>query len=405
MTKKSSLNGIMLVFSIVAGIAVFVLGELMLAYLPNLPFILQCAIYLTLVAILCLLAMYISEKVSSGYYIPRGRVIFDNTCAKAAAIIIPCAFVLGLLTQLAYGQLAGTFEYVDSDRQVASVAADDYAEGLTWWIARPMGPGISYIGTPLGEVMPPHPSMQDFFESGHENLHSFLDDFVTSNDVLGANGTIAGWLDSRSPTTPERAPSFLAIGEGDEALAFRAAIEYAFGMALSFNPLNGEAQVRSDYDGSYGQEYLLLWQTLDTWTQANHDACNNFYLYWAMHIEGDPLPLAPALRERITQRPHLLLQYYGAGKESALRIVLQVFLLSLWGIFMGIATAIFLNNNKLFKAFVIPRAIVSIAISAIFALVLVYVDAGFDISMPARALLPIGTCLLYLPTYSWNTNV
>ncbi|MDR0272118.1 MAG: hypothetical protein LBI27_02220, partial [Clostridiales bacterium] len=106
MVKKSPLNIVLFIFSILAAIAVFGLGELLLGLMDNwlgIPYFLQCAIYLMFAMTMLFLTIFVSEKISSGYYIPRGRVTFSGTCAKAAAIFVPCAFVVGLLTQLLYG--------------------------------------------------------------------------------------------------------------------------------------------------------------------------------------------------------------------------------------------------------------------------------------------------------------
>ena len=113
MVKKSSLNVTMLLFSLLAAAFVFVLGEAVLWFMSDLPFIVQTAIYLTFVTCFVFLAIFLSEKVSTGYYIPRGRVTFNRTAAKAAAILVPIALVLGLVTQLIYGFLGAADEVVD----------------------------------------------------------------------------------------------------------------------------------------------------------------------------------------------------------------------------------------------------------------------------------------------------
>ena len=112
MFKQSSLNVTMLLFSLLAAAFVFALGEAVLVFLSDLPFIVQTAIYLTFVTCFVFLAIILSEKVSTGHYIPRGRVTFSSTAAKAAAILVPVALVLGLVTQLIYGLLGAANEVV-----------------------------------------------------------------------------------------------------------------------------------------------------------------------------------------------------------------------------------------------------------------------------------------------------
>jgi hypothetical protein len=105
----------------------------------------------------------------------------------------------------------------------------------------------------------------------------------------------------------------------------------------------------------------------------------------------------------VVERPHLLRMYVGAARTSAVRIILQAVLLALWGIFTGLATVIFLNNTKLFFAFLLPRVFISILMSTLFAVILA--RASIDIGTAARALLALGNCLLFLPTYSWGAHV
>ncbi|MCL2573826.1 MAG: hypothetical protein FWE34_04645 [Defluviitaleaceae bacterium] len=412
MTKKSSINWVMLLFSLLVAIGVFLIGEVLLGFLSFLPFFLQTAIYLTLATILCFLGIFLSEKIHSGYYIPRGRVTFNSTCAKAAGILIPCAFVLGLLTQLLYGFMGATEGEVEAQWQDLG-GGSGYAyvyDGVGWWNTRPPGPGNFTIGGMGREYA--YESLEDFFSENHDNLHYHLNNFASRNDVLGSDATFAQWLNQRHPTVPSGAPSFLAIANGNVPLAFRNAMEYAYSTVLDTANATWDPQdayvatwqfgIRDGYTGVHGREYQLLLDALDEWTLQNGDACQNFYSFWAMHIQPDPQPLAPVLSALVMESPHLLLTHAGPGQTDVLRIVLQSVMLSLWGIFLGVAVMIFLNNNKLMTSFLIPRIAVSIVISVSFALLLAY--TSMDLSLAARGLLALGTCLLFLPTFSWDIN-
>jgi hypothetical protein len=416
MIKSSSLNGVMLIFSLIAAALVYALGELLLRYLANIPFVLQCGIYMTFATLLLFVAMYLAEKISPGYYIPYGRVTFGGTCAKAAAILVPCALALGLLTQLAYG-------FVGADAEESGLLPVDYVtdfsddEWIPWWIEGSPEAGGANIGAGGAEVpMPLHDGLRHFYQDNIDDLHGYLSRFVARSDVMGANATFSQWAGSRRPTIPANAPSFMEIGGGDVSLAFQAIVEYVFINSIGFVNFEEYADnpyvllqpiVRGDYRGPHGAEFLLFWEAMDAWTYACYDPCNTFYQYWNFHITDAPIPRAPVILVEVTyERPHLLLLYTGPSQDSLLRVVIQAFSLSLWGILTAIAVAIFLNNSKLFTAFVIPRAIISIVLSATFAIVLsipgLEIGYGISLDVPMRALLAVSTCLLFLPTYRWD---
>jgi uncharacterized membrane protein YwzB len=257
-----------------------------------------------------------------------------------------------------------------------------------------------------------HEGLEKLYQSNDSDLYDFLDDFAASGDVPAAIGDFKQWLDSRSPTVPAGAPTFMDIADGDEALAFRAAVEYisAFGISfMNFEDYAADPYVflepvkRDGYRGPYGDEFLLLWETLDAWTRANEDACNTFFQYWNWHIATPP-PRAPVIINVITYEiPNLLLPHNYPGQAGVGRIVLHTVFLAMWGIFTGIAVSIFLNNSRLFQAFLIPRAIVSLVLALAVAYLLS--SSETNIGMPARGLLAVYTCLLYLPTYRWDANV
>ena len=409
MFKKSSLNGVMLLFSLLAVVFVYVLGELLLFFLQGLPFIVQCGIYLTFVLLIIYFAIYLSEKVSTGNYIPKGRVTFDSTFAKAAAIFIPCAFAIGLLTQLMYGGVVGLMGGEIRFGPAVIRTAEDIAEGewVPWWV-----PSAEMPDAPL---MPIHDGMQSFFTRNSSNLHGILDDFAASADVLGPGADFETWLRLRSPHIPTNAPSFLEIGEGDVPLAFQAAVNYAFVYAISFLDPRGlelnpyaihDFVLRDGYGGTYRYELLSFWNDLDTWAFEHYDACNTFIQYWRFHIDPD-LPTAPVivLYEAepfivFGEIPHLLLSYSGPGWNSPIRIALQSLFLSIWGIFVGIAVVIALNNSNLFTAFLIPRIVISIVVSIAFSVM--FAMLNIEIDMIARGVYALGIGLLFLPTYSWG---
>ena len=408
MTKKSAINGAMLLFSLLAAIVLFAFGEALLTFLQGLPFFIQCGIYLTFVLLIVYFAIYLSEKISTGNYIPKGRVTFDSTFAKAAAIFIPCAFALGLLTQLAYGGIVGLMggEIRFGPAIIRTVEDIGDGEWIPWWV-----PSAEMPDAPL---MPVHDGMQHFFTRNSSNLHGILDDFAASYETLGPGTDFETWLRLRSPHIPANAPSFLEIGDGYVPLAFQAAVNYTFVYAISFLDPAGIEQnpyyihefvLRDGYRGPYRNELLTFWNDLDTWAFEHYDACNTFIQYWRFHI--DPVPIEPVIVRYEAEPfivfgeiPHLLLSYSGPGWNSPIRIALQSLFLSIWGIFIGVAVIISLNNSNLFRTFLIPRIFLSIAVSVAFSVMFAMLD--MEIDMIARGIYALGIGLLFLPTYFWG---
>ena len=409
MTRNSPINVVMLMFSLLAAVVLFGFGEMLLGILHDLPFIVQCGIYLTFVLLVVYFAIFLSEKVSTGNYIPRGRVTFGSTFAKAAAIFIPCAFAFGLLTQLMYGTVVGMMGGEIRLEPGIIRYAEDIPDGewVPWWI-----PSADMPGEPL---MPIHDGMQSFFTRNSSNLHGILDDFAESSDVLGPGADFETWLRLRSPHIPANAPSFLEIGEGNVPLAFHAAVDYAFVYAISFLDPEGLVQdpyaihafvLREGYGGPYRYEILSFWHDLDTWAFDHYDPCNTFIQYWRWHID-QILPIAPVIVRYepepfivLGEIPHLLLSYSGPGWDSPVRIALQSLFLSLWGIFVGIAVVVALNNSNLFSSFLILRIIISIIVSVAFSVMFAMLDVEID--MIARGIYALGIGLLFLPTYFWG---
>ena len=432
MFKRSSLNGIMLLFSLLAAMFVYVLGELLLAFMWWMPFILQCGIYLTFVSALCFLAIYLSEKVSSGYYIPRGRVTFEGTCAKAAAILIPMAFALGFLTQLVYGFLfaeARHEEIMGYQGQVSGaiveliegidLEGDDLEIVFVVDTTGSMGPYINDVKNDIIDVL-------DAISGQTENFRvALIDyrDFPSRSGVMDYPGKLQ--LDFTNDTYAiADAVNALTIGWGGDKpetmyyalimaveLDWRATSRYAIVLAdappLDPEPYTGNTLSSVAVALEYMEIELMLVGT------GGHPLMISAFEEIAEYTGGVFVNVEPAwhgggvapvlvVQELITwwERPHLLLGFDGAGEPTILSIIFQAFLLSLWGIFTGIATVVFLNNNKLFGSFLIPRIIVSIVMATTFAVLLSV--AGFGMGMPLRGLLAVATCVLYLPTYSWG---
>jgi hypothetical protein len=123
MWKASSINMLMLSLSVIGAVTAYIVGESLLMYAAYLPYWLQCGIYLLFETVVCCAVMAISETIHSGGYILKRRELFRQTCSKAAAFLLPSAFILGAVTQLLYG-LAGLSKSVTPDFQGTMIVCD-----------------------------------------------------------------------------------------------------------------------------------------------------------------------------------------------------------------------------------------------------------------------------------------
>jgi hypothetical protein len=406
MKKESSLNVIMLLFSIGAAFAVYLLGELLLAYVATINIAWQCAIYLTFVTALCFVAIFIAEKISPGYYIPRGRITFSGTCAKAAAILIPCAFILGLLTQLLYGitgisagnlnpNFKGTMLVCDIS---GSMRSNDPEYAAVDALAK-------YIeSVPLGEYLGVTVFNDDDFtlreyvvlasEKERSALIEQINDSIEYGGGTNIQGALMGAIRQVRNIEEQNWPGLVILfSDGLSDVDYTKLQSAALGNTEN---LRNAVPVSTVYFGDALGGYQM--SNIAQKTGGN-------YLHLSLDVDSSELREV-FTRSRASfsfERPHLLQMYAGPARTSMLRIIMQALLLSLWGIFTGLATVVFLNNSRLFTAFLIPRAIVSVLISTIFVVILA--GANINAVLPLRALLAGGFCLLYLPTFSWDTDV
>ena len=433
MFKRSSLNGVMLLFSLLAAVFVYVIGELLLGFLSWMPFIIQCGIYLTFVMSLCFLAVYLSEKVSSGYYIPRGRVTFEGTCAKAAAIFIPMAFAVGFITQMLYsflfaeareevimgyqGQVSGAIvELIDG----IDLEGDDLEIVFVVDTTGSMGAYIIDVKNDILDVL-------DAISGQTDNFRVALIDYRDFPTWSGYHGDYPGMLQldfTNDIHAIVDAVNALTIGSGGDipetmyyALMMAVELDWQAGARYAIVLADAEPHDPEPYTGHTLSTVAIALEDMEielmlVGTGGSPIMISKFeeiaeYTGGAfVHVEPAWMGagLAPVLVPQYTltwwEHPHLLIGFDGAGEPTILSMAFQAFLLSLWGIFTGIATVVFLNNNKLFSSFLIPRIIVSIVMAAAFAMLLSV--AGLGMAMPLRGLLAIATCVLYLPTYSWG---
>jgi hypothetical protein len=113
---------------------------------------------------------------------------------------------------------------------------------------------------------------------------------------------------------------------------------------------------------------------------------------------------------------NLLSSRKGEFSFSPLRIILHGVFFVMWGILSGLMVVLFLNNNRLWKHYFVPKIIVTVVFAAVAAALFAVFGSNprpfFDISLGIfgfdfagvipRLVLVAGLCVMYPPTYNWD---
>ena len=440
MIKQSPLNVVLMLTSLVVTLLVFALGELLLAFLAGLPNIIQCAIYLTFVTVLVFIGIFLSEKIHSGNYILKWRDEFGSTWGKAAGIMIPIGLVLGLLTQLLFGflytqpriqttiipegEVSGTIiELIDamdiSGNELDFVFAVDTTGSMGAYIDEVKADVVNIIGTINNQTENFRVALIDYRDFPDMSFYEFdypamlqLDFTNDGDDITEAIHALDLGHGGDEPETLYSA-LIMAVELDWRARAEKHVIVLADAPPLDPEPFTGYT-MDSVSDALVGEGIQLHLIGV-----GGSPSMTEYFQDLADLTDGTFSNLGPAspsagpvlsLEERTViqesaawwENPHLLLPFDGAGERSVPRIAVHASLLALWGIFTGLAAALALNNNKLYKVFLVPRIFVSIVISAIFAVMMA--SADMSLGRPGRGLLALGLCLLFMPTYNWGQD-
>jgi len=409
MTKKSTLNILLLLFSLVAAVVVFFAGEGLLRLLSSMPFILQCAIYLAFVMVILFAAIFLSEKISTGYYIPRGRISFSSTCAKAAPWFIAAAFAVGLITQLIYGVIVTTGTR-DTPNFRGTLVVSDISGSMSWndpqYIS--VDAMVEYIeAVPLGEyfglIIYNHVSITlreySILETDEERYE--LIEEVRQIHYNGGTNTYAALMDAfaqiRNIPEDDWPGLILLLSDGDAPMNWNSLAYASRGDRSNHrNAIPVSAIFFGDPNHSGADKMLRVAETTG----------GAFSLLELSAVDDGFEDLFSRARADFEhRRPHLLMEYFGPGSNSVLRIISQILLLAVWGIFIGVAVVVFLNNMRLKTAFLLPRVIVSLLAAVAFAFVVNITNPYLDFGFVARGIFALAICLLYLPTYSWGENI
>ena len=404
MRKDSLLNLVILFISIAGAVVAYLLGERLLIFVAYLPYSLQCGIYLLFVALVCCLVIMISEEIRSGRYIQRNRDDFKYNVGKAMAIFLPAAFVLGIITQLLYAAVGvssvkpdfqGTMIVSDISGSMLDSDPDGAAvEGILAYIDTV--PAGEYIGvivfTENVHMIRPYAPLED--ENDRDRLKQLVRgkvayDFYGGTDIQAA--LTEAMNEIRKVENPKWPGLVLLFSDGGSEINYSQLQRVSLGDAGNYKnrvPVNTIYYASSPLSGS--QMSLIAQKT------------GGVYCY--MGFGDDEMKLQDAFTHSRSiyevERPHLLQSYFGDARDFALRVVLQVLFLALWGVLIGGMIVIFLNNNRLIGDYLILKIIVSFVFAIVFGVLMLTSD--IDAGALGRALLVVGMCIMYLPIYRWD---
>ena len=411
MRKKSALNIAMLLVSLLGVGAVYGLGEALLGFMTYLPFWLQCGIYLLFVIIICCLTMIIAESIHSGGYILKHKKEFGPTILKAMAIFLPAAFALGALTQLGYGVISlpseakpkfqGTMLVCDisdsmneNDPGIAADGEPEAKKGLLSYIDEvPLG---EYLGVSLfnGDLVPirEYTLLED--EQEREELKDAIEEKFKYD---GSTNTPEALIDAIKQIRGIGDPNWPGLiilfsdGQSNYGIPYDTLVPLSVGdidNPKNRIPVNTIYYSRSPYGG----------YEMSTIAQKTGGE------YYYMGMDQEDVSLRNVFRHSRNifkiEKPNLIQPYYGVARTSPLRIALQIIFITMWGLLSGILVIIFLNNNKLFKHFLLPKIIISLVFAAAFAVIMMHPSSNAGVI--ARILLAVNMCAIYLPTYRWD---
>jgi len=395
----------MFLLSLAGALAAFFFGEILLSYMQFLPFWLQCGVYLLFVIGVCCIVMVLSEKIKTGYYLLKHDREFGMTGGKAALIFLPIAIALGILTQLLYNwggialntnpRFQGTMvvsdisgSMLDNDPDMDSIAAM-----------------VSYIETvPLGEYLGimifnheiitirDYAPLRD--EDEREELIMQIEEGITYDGGTDIQAALMEAIDEMRSATRKDWPGLILLFSDGES-----PIDFGMIQSASLGDLEDE---RSRIPVST----IFYSRTSTNASHMNRIADVTGGQFFHVGYGDSDLELRDIFQYSRTSfvwnTDHHLIRYTGAlGSNTAIRVILRSFFISLWGILSGVFVVIFLNNNQLIKHFLIPKIIVSVLCAVVFTIIMVNLQSDFG-GIVGRALLAVSMCVMYLPTYRWD---
>lgn len=402
MRKSSLLNPLMLMISVLGAAAAYISGELLLLFASNLPYWLQCGLYLLLMAGICCLTMFLSEMIHTGGYLLRHRREFKQTAGKAVLIMLPAALLLGIVTQLLYGLVGvqknsrpnfqGTMIVCDisgsmyeNDPEMEAVKAIvDYIGGV------PLG---EYLGVTLYNDTPQTIRKYSVLRTEQErtDLMNLISSTVAYDGGTEIQPALMDAFEQMRAIEKKEWPGLIMLfSDGLSEVDYAQLQEASLGDA---NSPKSSIPVNTIYYAST-EEGGIQMQTIAEITGGT---------YFYMGIDSKEVALRDAFKYSrsifTVKELHLLRSDSGLFRNAPVRIILQALLLSVWGIFIGVLVVVFLNNNRLIRHYLYGKIGLSVIFGILFA-VLMTMDGNLE--RLARVALVAGMCLMFLPTYSWD---
>ena len=401
MYKNKNLNVLLLILSIAVLVVAFFVGELLLNATNLLPFFIQTGLFLLLVTVLCWLAIFLSEHIHSGGYIFKWSDEFRADARKVALIFLPAAFVLGLITQLLYGMVgvveAGEIPDFQGTMLVCDISGSMYGNDPQ---RRTVDAMNGYIdGVELGEYI----------------------GIIVFNDMAY---TVRGYAPLTSEEERRELKDSISDINYDGGTNIQDSLLSAFGQIRAIGDINwpGLIILLSDGESHVDLEALEIEARGDIGNKLDQISINTIYFskspfgsslmqrianvtggryYYLNASASSSNNVFARSRSLYTISPHLLHAAPLEIRDSVLRIILQILLLSTWGVFTGIAATTMLNNVKLKKAFLFPRIGIAVAVAVIYTLLQLFNPEADRIN---RVVLLIGLCVMWMPTYSWENR-
>ena len=405
MRKQSALNGVMLLLSIIGAVAAFLFGEALLIYVSYLPFWIQCGIYLLFVMSVCCLVMILSEKIRTGYYLLKHRREFGLTAGKAALIFLPAALAIGIITQILYSwggislntnpRFQGTMIVCDvSGSMQENDPYMDTVESMVSYIETV--PLDEHIGVILFNDMSYNLREYSPLESEEEReglIQLIYDEmyYYGGTDIEGA--LLSAFAEMRELDDPSWPGLVLLFSDGLSDINYDRIRSASIGNASN-------SRNRIPVNTIYFSQSVLSGYQMNTIAEITGGQ------YYHLGVGGDPSELRNAFSKSRAEfnfqtDRHLIKSSTWSESNIIIRAVIRIVLLSAWGVFSGIFVVVFLNNNRLFKHFLVAKIVVSIICAIAFTIILQNMNTDFG-SRIGRGLLAAGMCVMYLPTYRWD---
>ena len=403
MCKKQIINKWMLLLSLAGAAAVFIFGEMLLVYITHFPYWLQCGLYLLFVSVVSYVVICLSEWIKSGNYILKHHNEFKPTLFKSMLIFLPAVFALGLITQFLYG-LIGVSSITRPDFQGSMIICDisgsmnendldyDTIIAIQAYIDNvPVGEyfGISVFNHEIQRI-------REYSPMGTEEERDALKNYVKECIVYdGGTDIQTALLDSikqlRELEDPDWPGLILLFSDG------LSDVNYNLITKASVGELSNEKN-RIPVNTIYFSNSSLHGYQMNTIAQRTGG------IYYHMGTDRADVVLNNVFNYSRSifkiETPHLLQPYWGPARNSAVRVILQSIFLSIWGVLLGVLVMVSLNNQRLFKHYLILKIIVSVFFGTAVTVVFII---PYDFSgVISRMILAASACLMYLPVYKWD---